>query len=78
MNKLEMLQRYEETERLGQSIVPHEGDPWSGDNTFAAFQERMHRQIAVAFGLTPTHQGRKTCLSCGAIQTLTGDLPCGH
>lgn len=78
MNKLEMLARHEEVERLSQTMVLHEGGPWDGDSTFAAFQQNVHRQIAQACGIKPIHQGRKTCLSCGAIQTATGDLPCGH
>lgn len=56
----------------------HEGAPWAGDDSFAALQRHMTRQLGEAFGMKPIHQGRKTCLSCGAIQTLTGDLPCGH
>lgn len=53
-------------------------EPWDGDDTFVAFQRHMHRQIEEAFGIKPIHQGRKTCLSCGAIQTVDGVLPCGH
>jgi hypothetical protein len=59
-------------------VVLREGGPWRGDDTFASFQEHMHRQIAQACGIKPIHQGRKTCLSCGAIQDLSGELPCGH
>lgn len=59
-------------------IVLYEGGPWSGDSDFSAFQRHMHQQIAVATGLQPIHQGRKTCVSCGSIQDLSGDLPCGH
>ena len=63
----------------GDAVVLHDGGPWlGGDHSIDAFHLHVHRQIAEAFGIKPIHQGRKTCLSCGAIQTLAGDLPCGH
>ncbi|MFM0306249.1 hypothetical protein P0D71_00445 [Paraburkholderia sp. RL17-383-BIF-A] len=63
---------------LDGTTVLHEGGPWHGDDSFAAFERHKVCQIGEALGVEPIHQGRKTCLSCGAIQTSTGDLPCGH
>jgi hypothetical protein len=51
---------------------------WTVDDSFAAYQRHVTRQLGEAFGLKPIHQGRKTCLSCGAIQDFAGDLPCDH
>lgn len=48
------------------------------DDSFAAYQRHVTRQLGEAFGAKPIHQGRKTCLSCGAIQDLFGALPCDH
>jgi hypothetical protein len=42
----------------------------------------MIRSVTAGCGLTPAEQARligaKTCLSCGAYQSIDGSLPCGH
>jgi hypothetical protein len=84
MNNLEMLARYEETERLATWFVPYEGVPGANarEVSFAEFQEHMLRQIARVTAV-PHHllmhcAGHKQCLSCGAYQSFDGSLPCGH
>ena len=59
--------------------VPYEGGLWSGDVSFAAFQEHISRSVARAF-FVPLELlfSSKTCLSCGAKTDPYGNLPCGH
>jgi hypothetical protein len=61
------------------SVLPFgEVDLCLVDDSFAAYQRHVTRQLGEAFGSKPIHQGRKTCLSCGAVQDFNGVLPCGH
>ncbi|KVV22332.1 hypothetical protein WK80_22345 [Burkholderia multivorans] len=41
-----------------------------------AFIEHCERTFAEVFGVA--FNGPRTCLSCGARQSLDGELPCGH
>lgn len=70
-------------EIAGIPAIQYEGDPWLvATSPFAEFQAETLRKVAIACGLTAPEQARligaKQCLSCGAYQTITGDLPCDH
>ena len=64
---------------IGLDLAPGESmDSYAELSPLVRCRDHMLTEMVRHCFFEPIHFGRKTCLSCGAIQDPYGNLPCGH